>query len=186
MRRLASTLTCSLTADAQPSMTAASSVEPLVEQVVLDAQGPDPLDEARVGDPDLREVEAALRLLVGRAGLGDQQRSDRLGRLLVELVDRADGGGDVGDAEAAVEALDQLAVVDLDREVRQRQRVERLDDHPHHLDVVVERQLVAADHVDVGLGELAVAALLRPLAAPGRLDLVATERELELAACSRT
>ena len=51
----------------------------------------------------------------------------------------------------------------------------------HHLDVVVERQLVAAHDVDVGLGELPVAALLRPLAAPGGLDLVAPERELQLA-----
>jgi hypothetical protein len=53
--------------------------------------------------------------------------------------------------------------------------------HPGDLDVVVEGQLVAADDVDVGLGELAVAALLRPLAAPHLLDLVAAEGELELA-----
>ena len=51
----------------------------------------------------------------------------------------------------------------------------------HHLDVVVEGQLVAAHDVDVGLRELAVAALLRPLAAPGGLDLEAPERELQVA-----
>ena len=46
---------------------------------------------------------------------------------------------------------------------------------------MVEGQGVAPDDVDVGLGELAVAALLRPLAAPDLLDLVAAERELQLA-----
>ena len=45
---------------------------------------------------------------------------------------------------------------------------------------MVEGQLVAPDDVDVGLGELAVAALLRSLAAPGRLHLEAAERELEV------
>ena len=90
--------------------------------------------------------------------------------------------GEVVDAEAAVEALDQLAVVDLDAQRRQRQRARSASAITSgDLDVVVERQLVAADDVDVGLGELAVAALLRPLAAPHLLDLVAAERELERA-----
>ena len=45
---------------------------------------------------------------------------------------------------------------------------------------MVERQDVLADHVDVGLRELAEAPFLRPLTAPGPLDLVAAERELEV------
>ena len=45
----------------------------------------------------------------------------------------------------------------------------------------MRRQRVAVDDVDVGLEELAVAPLLRPLAAPHLLDLVAAERELQLA-----
>jgi hypothetical protein len=45
----------------------------------------------------------------------------------------------------------------------------------------VERQRVAVHHVDVGLQELAVPALLRALAAPHLLDLVPAERELQLA-----
>ena len=44
---------------------------------------------------------------------------------------------------------------------------------------MVERQHVARDDVDVGLRELAVAALLWTLAAPHLLDLVAPQRELE-------
>ena len=43
------------------------------------------------------------------------------------------------------------------------------------------RGVAAPDDVDVGLREPRVAALLRPLAPPHLLDLVATERELQLA-----
>ena len=111
----------------------------------------------------------------------DQQPGHGLGRQLVELVDLPDRLGHVGDPEPAVEALDQLAVVDLDRQPRQGEPGQGLDHHPHHLDVVVERQLVATDDVDVGLGELAVATLLGPLATPRGLDLVAPERELQVA-----
>jgi hypothetical protein len=46
----------------------------------------------------------------------------------------------------------------------------------------MQRQGAIAHHVEVGLIELAVAPLLRPLAAPDLLDLVALERELQLAA----
>ena len=45
----------------------------------------------------------------------------------------------------------------------------------------MERQRAVADDVDVRLGELAVAALLRAFAAPDLLDLVAAEREDQLA-----
>ena len=48
------------------------------------------------------------------------------------------------------------------------------------LDLVVRGQFAEVDDVDVGLHELAVAALLGALAAPARLDLVAAEREVEL------
>ena len=58
---------------------------------------------------------------------------------------------------------------------------EDLGDDERHLGLEVRRQLADVDDVDVGLGELAVAALLRPLAAPHLLDLVAAEREGEVA-----
>ena len=156
-------------------------LEPGVEQLVVDTESTHALDERGVGDADGRQGQARLGLF-GRGARGlDEQGGDGLGGLLVELVDGADRGRDVGDAEAAVEALDQLAVVELERQRRQGQLPEGLDHHPHHLDVVVERQLVTTDDVDVGLVELAVAAFLRALAAPGRLDLVAAEGELQLA-----
>ena len=100
---------------------------------------------------------------------------------LVELVHGAQCGLRVGSADPAVEALDQLAVVDLHRQRRNRQRSERVGDHSGDLDVVVERQRTRRRRVDVGLDELAVAALLRPLAPPAPLDLVALEREVQRA-----
>ena len=83
--------------------------------------------------------------------------------------------------DAEVEALGDLAVVDLDAELPHRQAAERLGDDERHLGLEVRRELADVDDVDVGLGELAEAPLLRPLAAPDLLDLVAAEREGELA-----
>ena len=60
-------------------------------------------------------------------------------------------------------------------------RRERLGDDERHLGLEVRGQLADVDDVDVGLGELAEPPLLRPLPAPHLLDLVAAEREGELA-----
>ena len=57
------------------------------------------------------------------------------------------------------------------------QPLQRLQGDQRQLDVVVRGQPVDVDDVDVGLGELPVAALLRPLTPPDLLDLVAAERE---------
>ena len=181
MRRLASTVTRPVRRRRRsPRRRRRARSSPSSSSSSVDPERAHPVDERRVRRPDRGELEAAPRLLGGGAGVGHEQVGDGVRGQLVELVDGADRGGDVGQAEPAVEALDQLAVVELEAQRRERQRVERVDHHPHHLDVVVERQLVAPDDVDVGLGELAVAALLRPLAAPGRLDLVAAERELQV------
>ena len=85
-------------------------------------------------------------------------------------------------AQAQEESLHQPPVVDL--QAHRRQEVEGRQGLGHDardLDVVVEGQVVAGDDVDVGLGELAIPAGLRALAAPDLLDLVAAERELEVA-----
>ena len=181
MRRLASTVTPLADHVGAAVEHGGQLGQPFVEELVGDAQRPDGVDEGGVGDPDGRQPEALLGLVRRGAGELDELAGDDLGRQLVQLVDDPDGSRDVRDPEAAVEALDELAVVDLERQRRQGQRPERLDHHPHDLDVVVEAEGVAPDDVDVGLGELAVAALLGPLAPPGRLDLVAPERELQLA-----
>ncbi len=127
------------------------------------------------------ERQALVRLLVGGPASLDQQRRDGIGGHLVELVDGPHRGRDVRDAEAPVEALDEFAVVDLQAQRRQEvQSSQRLGHDPGDLDVVVEPGGRCGDDVDVGLRELAVAALLRSLAAPRLLDLVAAERELEV------
>ena len=58
---------------------------------------------------------------------------------------------------------------------------ESLDGDERDLDVVVVGERPHADDVDIGLGELAVATLLRPLPAPHFLRLVAPEREGQVA-----
>ena len=184
MRRSASTVTAhDAVIDAQPSMHGRELVQPLVEQLVRDAERPHPRRRTRCRSTRMSaSARHCAGLLLGQAR--PRRRSClaiAVGRHLVELVDDAHDGRDVGGAEAEVEPLDQLAVVDLQAQRRQEvQLAERLGHHPGDLDVVVERERVAADDVDVGLGELAVAALLRPLAAPHLLDLVAAERELEV------
>ena len=66
----------------------------------------------------------------GEAGVGDEQLGHLVGRELVELVDERDHRGRVGRTDAAVEALDQLAVVDPEPQRRQRQCRQRLQPSP--------------------------------------------------------
>ena len=63
---------------------------------------------------------ASLRLLVGGAELGLEQLGHLGGADLFQLVDAAQHAGGVGQADAAVEALGQLAVVDAQPEVGDR------------------------------------------------------------------
>ena len=89
------------------------------------------------------------------------------------------------DAQPAVEPLGELAVVDVHGDGREAQlSVQALKGRQHHqrgLDVVVLGQGLVTDDVDVSLGELAIAALLRTFTTPHLLDLVATEREVQVA-----
>ena len=180
MRRLASTATFRWPPAAQPSMTAASSSRP-------SSSSSSSMPRARTwstNDASEVRIVASSRQRAACSALAPPSATSSWATVvrgqLVELVDGADRGCHVGQAEATVEALDQLSVVELEAHRRQRQRVQRLDHHPHHLDVVVEGQLVPADDVDVGLQELAVSALLRALTTPRGLDLVAPERKLEV------
>jgi hypothetical protein len=99
----------------------------------------------------------------------------------VQSVDGAQRRVRVGEPDPPVETLADLAVVDLDPHRRDRQTGQRVTDDQRQLRLVVRGQLVAVDDVDVGLQELPVAALLRPLAPPHLLNLVAAERELQFA-----
>ncbi len=181
MRRSASTVNRSVERPAQPGHDSLEFGDPLVEQVVRHPECAHPVDERRIDRPDIGERQALPGLRIGQAGVVGEHLRDDIARHLVHLVDDAHDGGDVGCADAAVEPFDQLAVVDLQAQCRHRQRRQRLGHDARDLDVVVKRQNVAGDNVDIGLGELAVAALLGTLAAPHLLDLVAPEREVELA-----
>ena len=152
----------------------------LVEQLVLDAEGADLLHEGGVLGADARQLQRGVCLLLRGAHVLDEVRRHGLGADLLELVDLAQHGGGVVEADAAVEALGELAVVDPQHELRDGQLREGVDDHQGHLDVVAERQCAVADDVDVRLRELAGAALLGALAAPDLLDLVAAEREVQV------
>ncbi len=108
----------------------------------------------------------------------------RSGPDLVDLVDLAQHRRRVLDVQAQVETLSQLAVVDPHQHRRQTkinmQPLQSGQGDQGQLDVVVGGELVQVDDVDVGLGELPVATLLRPLTSPDLLDLVATEGERQL------
>ena len=78
------------------------------------------------------------------------------------------------------EPAQQLAVVELDGELADRQLGEHGMDHCRNLGVVAHRQRVLADHVDVALVELAEPAALRALAAVDPLHLIATERKRQI------
>ncbi len=62
-----------------------------------------------------------------------------------------------------------------------RKGAQGLGDYQRDFDVVAERQFAVAHDVDIRLGELAGAALLRTLTAPDLLDLVAAERKRKVA-----
>ena len=155
--------------------------EPLVQQRRAGAEREDPVGHRGVGAAYGRELEGLRGLRRGGAGLRLQGIGDAPGADLVELVDHAQGGLDVLEADGLVEALGHLAVVDADPHGRDRQGGQRLGHHQGQLDLVVEGQRVGAHDVDVRLAELAEPAVLGALAPPDLLDLVALERERELA-----
>ena len=136
----------------------------------------------RAGDPG--EPHARLGLGRGHTDLVAEQRDDAVGPDLVQLVDLAEHGDGVLDAQPTVEALGEQPVVHPHQHGREPevdvQPFEGGERDQRQLDVEVRGQRPRVDDVDVGLGELAVATLLRPLAAPHLLDLVAAEREGEL------
>ena len=104
-----------------------------------------------------------------------------LGRAnFVDFVHRPDHGDWIGKPKSTVEALEYLAVVELDDERADLQLGENLVGDARQLGIEVQRDPVRVDHVDVALRELAVASVLRALTTPHLLDLVTLEREVEV------
>ena len=134
------------------------------------------LNEAFVRRVDLGQGKCGLSLLGARAR-GDHGLQDRVRADFVKLVHDSQHRLDVGDPDAEVEPLRDLAVVDLDPKRTDRQLAERVGDHQRQLGLVLGGQLAYVDNVDVALGELAIATFLRALTAPYLLNLVAAEWE---------
>ena len=137
-----------------------------------------------VGGGELGQLEAGAGLRVsGTAGL-DEQLGHFVGADLVELVDLTQHAFDIVESKATVEAFGKLAVVRMHGRLGQAELAQALqcgDHDQRQLHLVVVRQVAVADHVDIGLDELAEATLLRALAAPDLLDLPTLEREREIA-----
>ena len=133
-----------------------------------------------VGGGELGQFEAGARLcLGGAAGLGEQS-GHLIGTDLVELVDLAQHAFDVRQAKATVEPLRQLAIIGVHGGLGEAIRAQlfQCGDHDQRqFHFIVVGQVAGADHVDVGLHELAEAAFLRTLATPHLLNLPALERE---------
>ena len=150
----------------------------------MHAEFADPPDERVVLGADRGQLDALGRDLPGQPELVGQQLGHRVRADLVELVDPLQHRCGVLDTEPAVEALRQLAVVDVHARRRQAeagvQLLQGLQHHQRRLDVMVVGQGVLADDVDVSLGELTVTALLGALPPPDLLNLVAAERELQV------
>lgn len=132
----------------------------------------------------LGQLKAGLRLALARAAGLDEQLGHLVGTDLVELVDLTQHALDVVKAQATVEAFGKLAVVRMHSRLGQAelaQAFQRGDHDQRQFHLVVVRQIAVADHIDVGLDELAETALLRALATPHLLDLPTLERECEIA-----
>ena len=84
------------------------------------------------------------------------------------------------DAHAFEIAAQQLAMVELDGEIADRQPFKHRRDDRRDLRIEARRQAVLADHIDVALVELAETAALGALATVDALHLVAPEREREV------
>ena len=98
-----------------------------------------------------------------------------------DLVEFVDSYGDVdnlvGRADHFGNAGEDFAVVDLDGDAN-TEAGEDFVDNLHEFDLIEER--IGADNVGIALVELAIAAFLRAIGTPNRLDLVALEGEGEL------
>ncbi len=152
-------------------------VQTLGEQVGGDAEATDVRGHSRVDATDVGEIQTGFDLCGCQRGPRGEQLLDPGRTHFVNLVRDPDDAERVVDAQAAVEALQHLPIVDIDRPGGDVQAGQDLVDDPGELGVEVQRNVVDVDDVDVALGELAVAALLRTLATPDPLHLVALERE---------
>src|SRR5699024_8536534 len=131
-----------------------------------------------------RQGQRRLGLVRTRAVLTHEKRANPVPADLVEFVDGSKRAFDVLEPDSLVETLAHFAVVDRDSHRRHPDRPEFLEgrgDDDRHVRFVVERKFPVGDDVDISLEELAEATILGAFATPDLLDLVALEREVQLA-----
>ena len=117
--------------------------------------------------------------VAGDVGLG-QLGPHAVGPDLVDLVQGPQGGHrPVGQPQGVEQAVQHPTVVDAQLDVADLQR--RQGGVEHGQDLGVGRRVLGADQIGIALHELPVPAPLGTLAPPDRTDLVAAERELQLA-----
>ena len=156
-------------------------IQQLVLHRILGGKRTHLLHEGCILGTNLGQLQGGRGSLRARTGLGLKLLGHALRTNLLQLVDGAQHGRGVGQAQAQVEALGQLAVIHAQLEIGNRQLRQRIDNDQCEGHVVTERQLAVANHVNICLGELAGAALLRALATPDLLNLVTREREVQVA-----
>ena len=151
----------------------------LFEQFPIHAEASQAIPNlSRIGRTNLRHLQQHVRLIAVNTGFSELG-SHTLRTDLVDLVQATQGSLNVRHAEGLAHALDDLAVVDEHAHRRDRQIVEGLGHHERQIDLEVEGQLTVTYDVDIRLREFTEATILRTLAAPHLLDLVALEREVQ-------
>ena len=78
------------------------------------------------------------------------------------------------------ETVQYLAVVQADRERSEIQLFKNMIDDRRHLRIVIKRQRLLTDHIDIALVELAETALLRTFAAEDFAHLIPLEGECQI------
>ena len=137
-----------------------------------------------VGGGQLGQFEAGTGLGFVGAAAFDEQLGHLIGADLVELVDLTQHAFDIRKSQTTVEAFGEFAVVRMHGGLRQTELAQTFQCGHHdqrQFDLVMVGQIAIADHVDVGLHELAETSFLRAFATPDLLNLPTFERERQIA-----
>ena len=156
-------------------------IQTLVEDVAAAAVALERGEHLAVAAGDGDELQDLARLLVRQADVLHQTGPDLLRADLVEFIDGAhDVAGLLREPQHRIKAVQDLAVVHADLETLEPEGGERLVNDGGDLGLVRDVKFAVADHVDVGLIELAEAAALGALAAVDLANLIAAEGEGEV------
>ena len=145
------------------------------------------LDSAAAGFDEVEDADGLFAGQTGAAGfrrLAGARRSRAVATDFRQLVEshRSTEAGSAGKLQRLEEAVEDLAVIERDREVGHSGRGECVVDHLGRFGV--GQDALGADGVEIALNEFAKPALGRALAAKDRPDRVALERECRARRCA--